>query len=224
VRAVINSKEGRNMRWSNLAGSVAALLVGVAVAGVSVAQPPFGGPHRDRGPGRFIEENATQLGLDDETREAIETIVDESRDKAQEIRAEIHGLHREIHALLSQETPREAAVMQQAEAIGKAETKLHKHRLGTLIKIRALLTPEQREELMQIREESRARWIEPMKQACEVELENFCSDDEDRWSQVHCMREHFDELSADCQDAIEDAKRARHGFRRGSGRRGMGGF
>ena len=46
--------------------------------------------------------------------------------------------------------PDEAAVMQHADAIGQAETEMHKHRLATMLEIRALLTPEQRQELTQI--------------------------------------------------------------------------
>ncbi len=57
--------------------------------------------------------------------------------------------------LLSQDDPDEAAVMQQAETIGKVETEMHKHRLSTLLAVRALLTPEQRAELTRIREEMR---------------------------------------------------------------------
>ena len=119
-----------------------------------------------------------------------------------------------MHDLLSQETPDESAVMQQAEAIGQAETELHKHRLGTLIKIRALLTDEQRAELIRIREETRAQWLQPLIEACEADVDQFCPDDEDRWSRRRCLRDHWEELSADCQDAVEAARgEARRGHR-----------
>jgi Spy/CpxP family protein refolding chaperone len=219
------------MRCFKLAGSVAALLAGLAVASVGFAQPPFGGHHRDgghhrgHGPPGFIEEHATRIGLDDETQEAIETIVDESREQARKLHVELRGLHREMHDLLSQETPDEAAVMQQAEAIGAAETELHKHRLGTLIKIRALHTPEQRGELARIREETREKWLQPLIEACEADLDQFCPDEDGRWSRRRCLRDHWDELSSDCRDAIEFAGgEARPGPRGKPGRRGMGEF
>jgi Spy/CpxP family protein refolding chaperone len=47
-------------------------------------------------------------------------------------------------------------VMEKAEAIGGAETALQKERLRTMLAIRALLTPEQRRELVRIHEEFRA--------------------------------------------------------------------
>ena len=157
--------------------------------------------------------------------QTIETIVDESRKRARGLHVELRGLHREMHDLLSQETPDEAAVMQQAEAIGQAETELHKHRLGALIKIRALLTGEQREELSRIREETREEWRERLVDSCDADIDGLCPDADDPWSRRGCARTHWDELSADCQNAIESA-RARRGHHRGKhhGRRGMGGF
>ena len=115
--------------------------------------------------------------------------------------------------------------MQQADAIGKAETALHKHRLGALIKIRSLLTEEQREELRRIRDETREEWRERLVDACEGDIDGLCPDADDPWSRRGCARAHWDELSADCRDAIESA-RARRGHHRGKhhGRRPRGEF
>ena len=219
------------MRWIKLVGSVTALLAGLAVADAGFAQPPFagsqrghGGPHRGRGPAGFIEEHAARLGLDDETREAIDEIVDESREQGRELHGELRDLHREMRDLLSEETPDEAAVMQQAEAIGKIETELHKHRLGTLIKIRALHTPEQREELARIREETREQWRQPLIEAFEADADQFCPDDDGRWSRRRCLRDHREELSAGCQAAIEGARGEARRGRGKPGRRGTGEF
>src|SRR3989304_1153831 len=108
------------MRWVSLSGSVLVLVVGLSVAGVSGARPPFGGHHPagghpgDHGPERFIEEHAVELGLDDETRQAIGQTVDESRERARALHEELRDLHRAMRDLLSQDAPDEAAVMQQA--------------------------------------------------------------------------------------------------------------
>jgi Spy/CpxP family protein refolding chaperone len=225
------------MRWFTLVGSLTALFLGLSVASQGFAQPPFGGPPPGggpdsfggpppgRGPDRFIEEHAAELGLDDETLEAIDQIVDESRERAQALRADLREMHREMRGLLSEDTPDESAVMQQADAIGKAETELHKQRLMALIGIRALLTEEQREELSRIREETRAQWRQPLLDACEADIEGLCPDAGGPWSRRGCARAHWDELSSDCQNAIESA-RARRGHHRGKhhGRRGMGEF
>jgi Spy/CpxP family protein refolding chaperone len=210
------------MRWLNLVGSLTALLAGVAVANVAFAQHPMGGPRPGGGPDRFIEEHAAQLGLDDQTRQSIDQIVDESRVRARELRVELRGMHQEMRDLLSQQTPDEAAVMQQAEAIGQTETALHKHRLETLIKIRALLTDEQRAELMEIREETRAQWLQPLIDACEGDVEQFCPDAKDPWTRKRCLRQRWDEVSPDCQGAIEAAKGEGRRGRRKGGRSGNG--
>ena len=102
--------------------------------------------------------------------------------------------------------------MQQAEAIGQAETELHKHRLAAMVQIRALLTDEQRAELMEIREETRAQWLQPLIDACEADVGQFCPDAKDPWTRKRCLRQRWDEVSLDCQAAVEDA--------RGKGRRG----
>jgi hypothetical protein len=117
--------------------------------------------------------------------------------------------------------------MQQADAIGKAETELHKHRLGALIRIRALLTDEQREELRQIREETRGQWRERLVDSCETDIDALCPGADDPWSRRGCARAHWEELSSGCQDAIEAARaEARRGHHRGRhhGREGMRGF
>jgi len=148
------------MRRFLLAGFTATILIGLTLAGTSAARSHFGGPRGhggpgDHGPDRLIDEHADELGLDEDTREAIHGVVDGSRADARKLRRELRGLHDAMRTLLSQDDPDEAVVMKQAETIGKVETEMHKHRLSTLLAIRALLTPEQRAELTRIREETR---------------------------------------------------------------------
>jgi Spy/CpxP family protein refolding chaperone len=47
--------------------------------------------------------------------------------------------------------------MSQADAIGAIETQLHKNRLQAILDIRSQLTPEQRAELLKVRDEEHAR-------------------------------------------------------------------
>jgi Spy/CpxP family protein refolding chaperone len=56
----------------------------------------------------------------------------------------------EMRERLGEEAPDRDAVMELADRIGAAETALDKHRLATLLEIRALLTPTQRQELVRI--------------------------------------------------------------------------
>lgn len=131
------------------------LLAGLATPGISQAEsgrpPGKPGLRLDR----FIVEHAERLGLDEKTLTAIRTIVDASREREEVLQGELHQAHAQMRALLSQETPDEAAVMRQAEAIGALEVAERKSRLQAMLGIRALLTPEQRQELIRIREEFR---------------------------------------------------------------------
>jgi Spy/CpxP family protein refolding chaperone len=218
------------MRRIGFVGLLVTLLAALALASAADARPPFGGHHgpghhRGPGPPGFIEEHAAQLGLDEETRAAIDGIVEESREQGRALSEEVRELHRGMRDLLSQEIPDETAVMAQADAIGQAETALHKQRLAAIIRIRALLTDEQRAELSRIREETRGQWREPLIEACESDVNQLCPEAEAPWSRRRCARDHWQELSPGCQDAIEAGRgKLRRGFRDRRGPDGPDGF
>jgi Spy/CpxP family protein refolding chaperone len=115
-----------------------------------------GGPG---GPGieRLLERNADRLHLDDATREQIRALAQDGHERTQPQYDALHRLHDEMHALLSADAPEANAVMAKADEIGRAETQLQKDRLSTMLAIRALLTSEQRRELVKIHEEFRAQ-------------------------------------------------------------------
>jgi len=192
-------------------GFIGTVLAVLTLAGVGFARPPFGPPDSDRDPGAFIEENAEALGLDDETLTAIRGIVEQSKAKGDQLHTRLRELREQMKALLDQSTPDESTVMKQIETIGAAETEMHKHRLGTMLEIRALLTPEQREEMTRLRDESRGRWKHTLREACDEDLETLCPDAVDRWSRKQCLRDQREKLSATCREALEDSMRAHHG-------------
>ena len=196
-------------------GFFGALAAALTLSGVGFAQPPFEskGPHRD--PGVFIEEHAETLGLDDETLSAIRSIVAESKDRGDQLHAKVRELHKEMKALLSKGTPDESAVMQQVDSIGAAEIEMQRHRLGTMLKIRALLTPEQREQMTGFREESRGRLKHALLEDCEADLEALCPEADDRWSRRQCLKENREKVSSECRDALKAARHARHGSHKG---------
>jgi len=195
--------------------SIGAVLAVLTLAGVGFARPPFESPDSDRDPGAFIEENAEALDLDGETLTAIRGIVEQSKAKGDQLHARLRELREEMKALLAQSAPDESTVMKQIETIGAVETEMHKHRLGTMLEIRALLTPEQREEMTRLRDESRGRWKHALREACQDDLETLCPDAVDRWSRKQCLRDQGENVSAACRDAIADSMRARHGHHEG---------
>jgi len=158
----------RKSLW--IAFGIAALAVSAAWAEPEVVEggpscnaedaPPHG---RHGGPGieRVLERNADRLGLDDATRARIRALAEQGREQRTAEREAVHHLRDEMRALLGADAPDADAVMAKADEIGAAETALQKQRLRTMLSVRALLTSEQRRELVKIHEEFRARHGEP---------------------------------------------------------------
>jgi Spy/CpxP family protein refolding chaperone len=120
-----------------------ALVGGLAVSLTAFAKPPG----RGGAPLSRIESRIETLDLDSETRNAIYAILDEARATHREHRSEVREAKEGLRALLEQDEPDEGAVMEQAEVIGALRTEARKHGLRTLLKVHALLTPEQRASL-----------------------------------------------------------------------------
>jgi Spy/CpxP family protein refolding chaperone len=94
-----------------------------------------------------MEEKIDALNLDDATRSTIDQAINAGRLAQEDRRSQLHNAHRDLRAMLQQDSPDETAVLAQAEAIGKLETEHRKQTLRTLITIQSLLTPEQRASL-----------------------------------------------------------------------------
>jgi Spy/CpxP family protein refolding chaperone len=154
----------RRLRKNALLG--ASLLV---LPGFAGAAPPPGSEHefregshgmRHRGPppiDAVMERHADELGLDEATRAAIQEIAARSRLVEEPIREELQELHEGMRSLLDADSPNLDDVMQWAERSGSAQTELKKQRLRTMLEVRALLSPEQRQKLVEIFEERKGR-------------------------------------------------------------------
>ena len=94
-----------------------------------------------------LEEKIDALNLDDAARTAIHKAIDEGRVARDDMRSQLRKARQDLRAMLQQDNPTEAQVLAQSEVIGGLETKQHKQALHTLLTIRALLTPEQRDSL-----------------------------------------------------------------------------
>ena len=189
---------------------VCVLLTALTAPGIGRAgaeRPPRDASAR---PDRFITEYAERLGLDQETLAAIRTIVEASRAHGETLRTELQQAYVQMRALLSQEVPDEAAVMRQADAIGALELAARKQRLQVMLRIRALLTPAQRQELIRLQETWPRRRKPDFVPACQAESTDFCPDVAPGRPHLECLYEHMAELSEACRTAIQG--------RRGDGR------
>lgn len=156
----------RRRRTAALLGALLLAFCGFA-ATTALAQPPGPPPDHDgpphmgrRGPppiDRVLERHAGELGLDSATRAAIQQIAARSREVEEPLNEELHELHEGMRTLLDSDAPVLDDVMQWADRIGAAETELKKQRLRTMLEVRALLSPEQRQKLVKIFEERKAR-------------------------------------------------------------------
>jgi Spy/CpxP family protein refolding chaperone len=143
------------VKWTLLAATALALCAAAALAQAPPPPPP--GDADRPGIERILERNAERLHLDDATRDQIRALAEAGRAQSQPQRDALRRLHDEMHALLTADAPDADAVMEKAEAIGRAETELQKQRLRTMLAIRALLSVDQRRELVKIHEEFRAQ-------------------------------------------------------------------
>ena len=180
-------------------------LVGFGLAYVSLAKGRHHGPPGGHsGP---LEQITEELDLDAETREAVQGIIDETHKEAEALHSEVREAKEKLHKLLAQDEPDEAAVMAHVESLGELETQAHKFRIGTILRIRSLLTPEQRSELTQMREEGKRR----VHEACSTEIENLCPEAEGPRESMRCLFRNQDELSEACENALPEGPRP--GFR-----------
>jgi Spy/CpxP family protein refolding chaperone len=137
------------------------LIAGLLVVGLTFALSAAAGEgkgHRSwGGSGGWVEKHADELGIDEATLAEINQIVDSSREQGKAIYEEHRAARDAMRQLLDQDEPNFDAVMKQAEVIGEIDVRKHKHRVATMLEIRAKLTPEQRSQLRELKGEMHER-------------------------------------------------------------------
>lgn len=184
---------------------LALLALALLVGGAAHAK----GRHHGKGsPHDFMARHAERLGLDEATLAEIEEIVAASEERDDAIDEEMHTARKEIRAMLEAAEPDRDAIMEKVEAQGALETEEHKNRLRAIMDIHALLTPEQRAELAEIREERKEKWRHKHRRhkkslgACGKDRHSLCGDASGA-AVLGCMQDHFAELSDSCRGALE---------------------
>lgn len=147
-------KERRNRFIVALAALASASLVGLAASALACG-PPAGGCGGPGGPeGRgfdelgSLERRIQRLDLDDKTRDAAFAIIDGARATTRDLQAAVHTEHEQMHTLLEQDSPNEGAILAQVDRISAATSALRKQELSTMLGVRALLSPAEREQLL----------------------------------------------------------------------------
>ena len=125
--------KNRNLGW-------VAILGFLMLASTAIAKPAGG---HGLNPAR-IDRMAEKLKIDDTTVTKIKTIVYAAKAKAIDKKASLQKARLDLQRLLDVANPDRGAVMNAVDAIGRQETDMRKHRIGMLLDVAALLTPEQR--------------------------------------------------------------------------------
>ena len=135
---------------AGLAGAALALAVVALVgAGTAYSKPGQRGCH-GRGEGARLERleaKLAELALDADTRAAAARVLEQAKSESAARRDEKRDARRALHELLEQDAPALDQVMAQADVLGALETEAHKAKLRTKLELRALLGPDQWQEL-----------------------------------------------------------------------------
>ncbi|MGH0033876.1 MAG: Spy/CpxP family protein refolding chaperone [Myxococcota bacterium] len=162
-------------------------------------------PGQHRPPGSFAALYAERLGLDAEAQAGIQEIVARSGVRNEALWEEVRAAKQRLRDLMNESHhPDEAAVLALAEAIGTAEAEVHKNRLRAILAIRELLTPEQRREMLRMRDEEypRRSGSRSALGACERDRWVHCREQSGR-AALGCLHEAWEELSEPCRHAFD---------------------
>ena len=98
-----------------------------------------------------IDQLVDMLGLDGPTAARMKEKVFEGQKQGIAMEAELKTARVELRQLLDQDAPPRAEVMQQVDKIGALATQQRRFRIGLLLDVRAMLTPEQRAKLKKMK-------------------------------------------------------------------------
>jgi len=102
-------------------------------------------------PAGLIERHAKRLGVDEATVKKMRATMASSKSENDKLRKQVEGEQVALRKLMEQDVPDEAAVMAHADKIGALIAEQRKTALRAVLKVRGMLTPEQRAELAKIR-------------------------------------------------------------------------
>jgi Spy/CpxP family protein refolding chaperone len=122
----------------------------LALAAVAVAGPRGGGAMER------ISEMAEEIGLDQAQVDEIDSILSQSRQEGKAIREQLREARGEMKSLMEADAPDERAVMAHIEEVGELKVELKKLKVGAMLDVRGIMTPEQFAEFKEIRKQKRS--------------------------------------------------------------------
>ena len=132
------------------------VLVVLSASTVALAQSAAPPPHHDPFgryffPPELVMGHQSEIGLDDEQREAIKDVVKEAETTFLDFKWELHAETEKLVALLEPARIDAGAVLAQAEVVMNLEKEIKKTHIALLVGIKNALTETQQEQLREIR-------------------------------------------------------------------------
>jgi Spy/CpxP family protein refolding chaperone len=93
-----------------------------------------------------------ELGLTEQQRDRIEAIHDTQRRGGIELRKDLELAQLDMQKLMRADAPDRRAIETHIDRIAGLRAQLHKARVNTMLDVRSVLTPQQRQKLEQLRE------------------------------------------------------------------------
>jgi Spy/CpxP family protein refolding chaperone len=197
------------MRAFGFAFALTCLAASLASAFPGDGPPPGFEPR----PEEMISRHAQELGIDAATIEQIRTLGEQHRAEREVIAAALQEQKRALRTLLESERPDEAEAIALARKIGTLETDLSVARLSAMMRIHALLTPEQNaalHEKMRGRFAERRELLDGATKACAAEIAQHCADESGSpgppplMCLLHKRRAEQIEVGAQCDAALRE--------------------
>ncbi len=135
-------------------------LMGIALlAGPALAQQRGGRASTPGGlaEGRLMKKRAQEIGLSEETVAKIDAAIEAGKAEEAKHREENVAAVEALNKVLSQNRPNQKELMAASNKVGESAAKSRDLKMRTIIEMRSLLTDEQLEKFMEIREKATAR-------------------------------------------------------------------
>ena len=136
--------------------ALAAALVAPAASALGDEHWPGGGGMHH---GKFWRRDKVRhrLKLTDDEIEKLEDVLAKNRQPLEDLEADVKKKRAALDALLNDDRSSEATILAQVDRIEEARAKLGKARVALLLEMRSLLTPEQRQQLVELGQEHKRR-------------------------------------------------------------------
>ena len=107
--------------------------------------------------GRLMKKKAKELGLSEDTVTKIDAAIKVGKDEEAKLREENKAAIDELEKILAQNLPNEKELMAASNKAAEIASKSRALKMKSVIEMRSLLTPEQLEKFMEIRQKVSAR-------------------------------------------------------------------